>query len=71
MNDGVYNNIQIVPKYWIHEMCKIKLETPNAYKADRVFPKIWIGYYTFNFLITIMSSEKDMKNVTEIFRNII
>lgn len=94
LNDGVYNNIQIVPKYWINEMCKIQLETPNAYKADRVLPKIGIGYYTFisrdgyifrdgsngqyiilnkdnNLLITITSSEKDMKNVTEIFRNLI
>lgn len=94
LNDGKYNNTQIIPKTWIKEMCKMQLETPSAYKSDRVFPKVGIGYYTFisknsfifrdgsngqyiilnkdkNILITIMSSEKDMKNVTEILRNVI
>lgn len=94
LNDGVYNNKQIVSKEWISEMCKMQLETPLAYKPERVFPKIGIGYYTFisrdgyifrdgsngqyiilnkdkNLLITIMSTEKDMKNVTEILRGFI
>ena len=94
LNNGKYNNTQIIPKTWIKEMCKMQLETPSAYKLDRVFPKVGIGYYTFisknsfifrdgsngqyiilnkykDILITIMSSEKDMKNVTEILRNVI
>lgn len=94
LNNGKYNNTQIIPKTWIKEMCKMQLETPLAYKLDRVFPKVGIGYYTFisknsfifrdgsngqyiilnkykDILITIMSSEKDMKNVTEILRNVI
>lgn len=94
LNDGVYNNKQIISKEWICEMCKKQLETPLAYKSERVFPKIGIGYYTFisrdgyifrdgsngqyiilnknkNLLITIMSTEKDMKNVTEILRGLI
>ncbi len=76
-------------KNWI-----IQLETPSAYKPERVLPKIGVGYYTFisrdgyvfrdgsngqyiivnknkNLLITILSSEKDMKNVTEVLRNLI
>lgn len=94
IHDGIYNGIQVVPKHWIKEMCSLQLETPSAYKPDRVFPKIGIGYYTFisrdgyvfrdgsngqyiifnkeeNLLITIMASEKDMKNITEIFRSLI
>lgn len=94
LNNGKYNNTQIIPKTWIKEMCKMQLETPSAYKPDRVFPKVGIGYYVFisrdgyifrdgsngqyiivnkekNILITIMSSEKDMTNITEIFRNLI
>lgn len=93
LNDGKYNGIQVVPNLWIKEMCKLQLETPSAYKKERVFPKIGIGYYTFiskdgyvfrdgsngqyiilnkekNILITVMSSERDMKNITEIFRNL-
>lgn len=94
LNNGIYNNNQVVPREWINEMCKLQLETPSAYKSERVFPKIGIGYYAFisrdgyifrdgsngqyiivnkknNILITIMSSEKDMKNVTEFLRNLI
>ena len=75
-------------------MCILQLETPSAYKPERLLPKIGVGYYTFisrdgyvfrdgsngqyiiinkekNLLITIMSTEKDMKNVTEILRNMI
>ena len=94
LNNGIYNNNQVVPREWINEMCKLQLETPSAYKSERVFPKVGIGYYVFisrdgyifrdgsngqyiivnkknNILITIMSSERDMKNVTEILRNLI
>lgn len=93
-NNGKYNNEQIIPERWINEMCKLQLETPSAYKSERVLPKIGVGYFTFisrddfifrdgsngqyiilnknkDILITIMSSEKDMKNVTEILRGII
>lgn len=94
INEGSYNNIQVVPKEWINEMCKSQLEVPSAYKPERVLHKIGVGYYTFisrdgyifrdgsngqyiiankdkNILITIMSSEKEMKNITEILRDLI
>ena len=94
LNNGKYNDIQVIPEKWINEICSLQLATPSAYKPDRLFPKIGIGYYTFisrdgyvfrdgsngqyiilnkdkNLLITIMSSEKDMKNVTEILRGLI
>jgi len=94
LNNGRYNNCQVVPEKWINEMCSIQLETLSAYKPERLLPKIGVGYYTFiskdgfifrdgsngqyiivnkirNLLITIMSSEKDMKNVTEILRSLI
>ncbi len=94
LNNGKYNDEQIIPENWIREMSSMQLETPSAYKPERVLPKIGIGYYTFisrdgyifrdgsngqyiivnkekKLLITIMSSEKDMKTVTEILRNII
>ena len=94
LNNGRYDGKQIIPENWIVEMTSMQLETPSAYKPERVFPKIGVGYYTFismdnyifrdgsngqyiilnkdkNLLITIMSTEKDMKNVTEIFRNLI
>jgi len=94
LNNGRYNDIQIIPENWIKEMCLLQLKTPSAFKPERVFPKIGVGYYTFistnnyifrdgadgqyiiinkdkNILITIMSKEKEMKNVTEILRNLI
>lgn len=94
LNNGKYNEEQIIPENWIKEMSSMQLETPSAYKPERVLPKIGVGYYTFisrdgyifrdgsngqyiilnkakKLLITIMSSEKDMKNVTEVFRDII
>lgn len=94
LNDGRYQEKQIIPRNWIKEMCKMQLETPSMYKEERVLPKIGVGYYTFisrdgyifrdgasgqyiilnkekNILITIMSTEKDMKNITEILRGII
>lgn len=94
LNYGLYNNAQIVSKNWIIEMSSMQLETPSAYKPERLLPKIGIGYYTFisrdgfifrdgsngqyiiinrekNLLITIMATEKDMKYVTEVLRNII
>lgn len=94
LNNGRYNNIQVIPATWINEMCVLQLETPSAFKPERVFPKVGVGYYTFisinnyifrdgadgqyiiinkegNLLITIMSREKDMKNVTEVLRCLI
>ena len=94
LNNGKYNGEQIIPENWIVEMTSMQLETPAAYKPERVLPKIGIGYYTFiskdgfvfrdgsngqyiiinkekKLLITIMSSENDMKNITEILRDII
>ena len=94
LNNGKYNEEKIIPENWIKEMSSMQLETPSAYKPERVLPKIGIGYYTFiskdgyifrdgsngqyiivnkekNLLITIMSSEKDMKNITEVLRNLI
>lgn len=94
LNNGKYNGKQIIPENWIKEMSSMQLETPSAYKPERVLPKIGIGYYTFisrdsfvfrdgangqyiivnkekNLLITIMSSENDMKNITEILRDVI
>lgn len=94
LNNGRYNDIQIIPETWIKEMCSLQLETPSAFKLERVFPKVGVGYYTFistnnyifrdgangqyiiinkdrNLLITIMSREKEMKNVTEILRDLI
>ncbi len=93
-NYGKYNGKQIISENWIREMSSMQLETPSAYKPERVLPKIGIGYYTFisrdgylfrdgsngqyiivnkekNLLITIMSSERDMKNITEVLRNLI
>lgn len=94
LNNGKYNGKQIISENWIREMSSMQLETPSAYKPERVLPKIGIGYYTFisrdgylfrdgsngqyiivnkekNLLITIMSSERNMKNITEVLRNLI
>lgn len=94
LNNGRYYDNQVIPKNWINEMCSLQLETPSAYKPERLLPKVGVGYYTFisrdgfifrdgsngqyiivnknrNLLVTIMSSDKDMKNITEILRNLI
>lgn len=94
LNDGLYEDVQVVPKKWINEMCKMQFKTPEICKKDRVLPKYGVGYFTFisrdniifrdgsngqniivnkekNYLITIMASEKNMKNVTETLRNVI
>lgn len=94
LNNGKYNNIQVIPEEWINEMCKMQFETPEICKKDRVLPKYGVGYFTFisrdgivfrdgsngqniimdknkNLLITIMSTESNMKNVTEVLRNLI
>ena len=47
LNNGKYNEEQIIPENWIKEMSSMQLETPSAYKPERVLPKIGIGYYTF------------------------
>lgn len=92
LNDGVYNNVSVVPSNWINEMIKLQIETPNLVKIERLFPKYGAGYFTFisrdgyvfrdgtngqyiiinknkKLVISIMSSEKDMSKITEIFRN--
>lgn len=94
LNNGKYNNIQVIPEEWINEMCKTQFETPEICKKERVLPKYGVGYFTFisrdgivfrdgsngqniiidknkNLLITIMSTEPNMKNVTEVLRNLI
>ena len=94
LNNGKYNNIQVIPEEWINEMCKMQFETPEICKKERVLPKYGVGYFTFisrdgivfrdgsngqniiidknkNLLITIMSTESNMKNVTEVLRNLI
>lgn len=94
LNKGRYDGKQIIPENWIVEMTSMQLETPSAYKPERVFSKMGVGYYTFisrdnyifrdgfhgqyliinrekKLLVTIMASEKDMKNILEIFRDII
>ena len=94
LNNGRYDGKQIIPENWIVEMTSMQLETPSAYKPERVFSKMGVGYYTFisrdnyifrdgfhgqyliinrekKLLVTIMASEKDMKNILEIFRDII
>lgn len=93
INEGKYNDEQIVPSSWIKEMMSEQIKTPTEYKETRVFPKVGAGYYTFisrggfvfrdgkkgqyiiinkekDLIITILSEEEDMKNITEIFRNI-
>ena len=94
LNNGVYNNVSVVPSNWIEEMTKMQIETPHMVKTERLFPKYSAGYFTFisrdgyifrdgtngqyiiinkekELVISIMSSEKNMSNITEIFRNIL
>ena len=47
LNKGRYDGKQIIPENWIVEMTSMQLETPSAYKPERVFSKIGVGYYTF------------------------
>lgn len=92
LNDGKFEGKQVVPEWWVEEMVKPQILTPNAYKEDRVFPKYSAGYFTFQtkhgtvfrdgaggqyiicdkklgVLISVLSTEKDISKVTEIFRN--
>ena len=94
LNDGVYNDVHVVPKKWINEIIKKQIDTPHLVKPERLFPKYGAGYFTFisrdgyvfrdgtngqyiiinknkKLVISIMSSEKDMSKITEIFRNIL
>ena len=94
LNNGVYNDIPVVPSTWINEMIKMQIETPNLVKTERLFPKYGAGYFTFvsrdgyilrdgtngqyiiinkdkGLVISIMSSEKNMSKITEIFREIL
>ena len=47
LNNGKYNNIQVIPEEWINEMCKMQFETPEICKKERVLPKYGVGYFTF------------------------
>lgn len=47
MNNGKYNNNQIVPANWIKEMTSKQVECPDYYKPERVLPKLSAGYYTW------------------------
>lgn len=92
LNDGVYNDIPVVPSNWISEMIKQQVDTSHLVKTERLFPKYGAGYFTFisrdgyvfrdgtngqyiiinknkKLVISIMSSEKDMSKITEMFRN--
>ena len=94
LNNGVYNNVSVVPSNWIEEMTKMQIETPYLVKIERLFPKYGAGYFTFisrdgyvfrdgtngqyiiinrekELVISIMSSEKDMSKINEIFRGIL
>lgn len=44
LNYGRFENKQIISKYYIKEMCSEQMETPNAYKPERVLPKIGVGF---------------------------
>jgi len=46
-DDGEYKGNQVIPSYWIKEICKKQVDTPNYYKPERVLPKIGAGYFTF------------------------
>ncbi len=47
MNNGKYNNIQVVPANWIREMTSKQVECPDYYKPERVLPKLSAGYHTW------------------------
>ncbi len=44
LNDGKYNNNQIIPSDWIKEMKELRNLSPNEYVKGRVIPKYGHGY---------------------------
>jgi Beta-lactamase class C and other penicillin binding proteins len=44
MNNGMYNNEQIIPDSWLKEMTTLKIETPNKYNEEKALPKYGYGY---------------------------
>lgn len=44
LHKGKFNNKQIISHFFIEEMCKTQIQTPNATKLDRVLPKFGVGY---------------------------
>ncbi len=44
LNNGSYNNEQIIPSDWLKEMSSIKIETPLNYNEERTLPKYGYGY---------------------------
>ena len=47
MNNGKYNNVQIIPRDWIQQMISKQVDCPDYYKPDRVLPKFGAGYHTW------------------------
>ncbi|MCL6003129.1 MAG: beta-lactamase family protein [Candidatus Thermoplasmatota archaeon] len=45
LNDGMFENTQIVPRHWIQEMRSAKVLTPSTYDVKRALPKYSYGYY--------------------------
>lgn len=94
LNDGKYNNKQIISNEWIKEICSMQLDISFVNKDERLFQKKGIGYYTFiskngyifrdgangqflilnkekDLLITILSTDSNLKDVAEILRDLI
>ncbi len=44
LNNGKYNNLQIIPSNWFSEMTKLQIETPNNYDESRALPKYGYGF---------------------------
>ena len=44
LNNGIYNNEQIIPIEWLKEMSKLKVLTPNRFDETRGLPKYGYGY---------------------------
>lgn len=47
MNNGKFNDIQVVPANWIKKMTSKQVECPDYYKPERVLPKLYAGYFTW------------------------
>lgn len=44
LHKGKFNDKQIISSFFIEEMCKTQIQTPNATKPDRVLLKFGVGY---------------------------
>lgn len=45
--DGLYDDVQIVPKEWVEQMTIKQIDCENYYKPERVLPKIDAGYFVW------------------------